>query len=82
MGAGSVCLQQQDRHNEVKVGREEEGVNSLRPELAALARRLQATPAGTDLLYLCDSETTLDKVSGGQAEARELHWQLMPKQTS
>jgi hypothetical protein len=33
------------------------------PEPAALARTLQATSAGTDLLYLCDSETTLTKVS-------------------
>jgi ribonuclease HI len=32
-------------------------------ELAAVARTLQATPPGIDLLYLCDSETTLDKVS-------------------
>ena len=30
---------------------------------SVLARTLQATSAGTDLLYLCDSETTLDKVS-------------------
>ena len=56
MGAGSACLQQQGRHLEVKVGREEEGVSSL-------ARTLQATSVGTDLLYLCDSETTLTKVS-------------------
>ena len=62
MGSGSVCLQQQDRHDEVRVGREE-GVNSLGPELAEVTRTLQAIPAGTDLLYLCDSETTLDKVS-------------------
>jgi ribonuclease HI len=48
---------------EVKVGREEEGVGSLRPEIAALARTLQATSAGTDLQYLCDSETTLTKMS-------------------
>jgi ribonuclease HI len=63
MGAGSVCFQQQGRHLEVRLGREAEGTTSLRPELAALARTLQATSDGTDLLYLCDSETTLDKVS-------------------
>jgi hypothetical protein len=63
MGAGSVCLQQQDKYLEVKVGREEEGVRLMRPGLAALAATLQATSAGTDLLYLCDSETTLTKVS-------------------
>jgi hypothetical protein len=45
------------------VGREDEGVSSLRPELVALARTLQATSAGTDLLYLCDSGTTLTEVS-------------------
>ncbi len=62
MGAGSVCLQQQSKYLEVRVAREEEGVNSLRPELAAMARTLQATPQGVDLLYLCDSETALQKV--------------------
>jgi hypothetical protein len=35
MGAGSVCLQQQSKYLEVRVGRKEEGDNSLRPELAA-----------------------------------------------
>ena len=43
----------------VRVGREEEGVSSLRPELAAIARTLQATPVESDLLYLCDSEAAL-----------------------
>ncbi len=43
--------------------REEEGVSSLRPELAAIARTLQATSVEVDLLYLCDSEAALNKVS-------------------
>ena len=47
----------------VRVGREEEGVSSLRPELAAMARTLQAAPAESDLLYLCDIEAALNKVS-------------------
>jgi ribonuclease HI len=63
MGAGSVCLQRQDKCLVVRVGPEEEGVNSLRPELAAVARTLQATSPEVDLLYLCDSETTLHKAS-------------------
>ena len=41
----------------------EEGVSSLRPELAAIARTLQATALEVDLLYLCDSEAALNKVS-------------------
>ena len=45
------------------MGREEEGVSSLRPELAAIARTLQAAPAESDLLYLCDSEAALNKMS-------------------
>ena len=57
------CGKRLDRHLLVRVGREEDGVNSLRQKFAALARTLQATPTGIDLLYLCDSETTLDKKS-------------------
>jgi hypothetical protein len=40
MGAGSVCLQRPGCNLVVRVGREEEGVSSLRPELAAIARTL------------------------------------------
>ena len=45
-----------------RVDREEEGVSSLRPELAAIARTLQATPVESNLLYLCDSEADLNKM--------------------
>ena len=50
MGAGSVCLQLPGRNLEVRVGWEEEGTSSLRPELAAIARTLQAMPLETDLM--------------------------------
>jgi hypothetical protein len=63
MGAGSVCFQRPGRNLEVRVGREEEGISSLRPELAAIARTLQALPLETDLLYLFDSEAALSRVS-------------------
>ena len=63
MGAGSVCLQRPGCNLVVRVGREEEGVSSLRPELAAIARTLQAIPLETDLLYLCDSEAALNRMS-------------------
>ncbi len=73
---GSVCLQQQNSHLLVRMGREEEGVNPMKLELAAVARTLQATATGTGLLYLCDNETTLDKVMrwigrGPRATTRE-----------
>jgi hypothetical protein len=70
MGAGSICLQRPGHSLTVRVGREEEGVSSLRPELAAIARTddddpfiIQATPVESDLLYLCDSEAALNKMS-------------------
>jgi hypothetical protein len=63
MGAGRVCFQRPGRNLVVRVGREEEGVSSLRPELAVIARTLQATALEVDLLYLCDSEAALNKVS-------------------
>ena len=47
------------------MGREEEGVSSLRPELAAIARTLQATALEVDLLYLCDGEAALNNVARG-----------------
>ena len=37
MGAGSICLQRPTCNLVVRVGREEEGVSSLRPESAAMA---------------------------------------------
>ncbi len=52
MGADSVCLHWQDKCLVVRVGREEEGANSLRPKLAAVARTLQATPQEVDLLLV------------------------------
>jgi ribonuclease HI len=63
MGAGSICLQRPTCILVVRVGREEEGVSSLRSELAAMARTLQAAPAESDLIYLCDSEAALNKIS-------------------
>jgi ribonuclease HI len=63
MGAGCVCLQRPGYILMVRVGREEEGVSSLRAELAAIARTLQAVPVESDLIYLCDSEAALNKIS-------------------
>jgi ribonuclease HI len=63
MGAGIICLQRPTCIIVVRVGREEEGVSSLRAELAAMACALQAAPAESDLIYLCDSEAALNKIS-------------------
>jgi hypothetical protein len=64
VGAGSVCLQQQDKCLVTGPSGPRRGGSQLTTaRLAAVARTLQATPPGINLLYLCDSETTLDKVS-------------------
>ena len=46
-----------------RLGWAEKRRSSLRPELAAIARTLQATPVESDLLYLCDSKAALNKMS-------------------
>ena len=44
------------------MGREEEGLNSHRPELVALTECLEAHDDHTDLLYLTDNEVTLQAI--------------------
>jgi ribonuclease HI len=54
-----------------KVGREEEGMSSNRPELVALRECLEAHPDNVNLLYLTDSEATLQAINkwiGGGAK--------------
>ena len=72
-GSWSVCFQRPGRNLEVRVGREEEGISSLRPELAAIDRTLQATSLAADLLYLCDSEAVLSRVSKWIGERAAYH---------
>ena len=40
----------------IRVGREEEGTSSLRPELAAIEAALQSIHSAADLLILSDSQ--------------------------
>jgi hypothetical protein len=54
-----------------KVGREEEGMSSNRPELVDLRECLEAHPDNENLLYLTDSEATLQAINkwiGGGAK--------------
>ena len=55
-------LQEQRCRESSKVGREEEGLSSNRPELVTLRECLEAHDDHTDLLYLTDSETTLQAI--------------------
>ena len=58
MGAGSVCLQRPGCSLIVRVGREDQGVRA-----SSNSSHPQATPVESDLLYLCDSEAALNKIS-------------------
>jgi len=62
MGAGYVNLRKQRKRQQRKVGREEEGSSSNRPELAAFVLALRGTPMTKPMLYLCDNQALLKAV--------------------
>jgi len=72
MGAGYVNLRKQRERQQGKVGREEEGSSSNRPELAAFVLALRGTPVTKPMLCLCDNQALLKAVKrwvgeGGKA---------------
>jgi hypothetical protein len=72
MGAGYNNLRRKRKKQQCKVGREEEGSSSNRPELAAFFLALLDTPIEEPLLYLCDNQSLLKAVTrwigeGGKA---------------
>jgi len=72
MGAGYVNLQKQRKRQQRKVGREEEGSSSNRPELAAFVLALRGFLVTSPMLYLCDNQALLKAVKrwvreGGKA---------------
>jgi len=62
MGAGYVNMRNKGKRQQRKVGREEEGSSSNRPELAACVLALRGTPLTTPMLYLCDHQALLKAV--------------------
>ena len=61
-GMCHLNLQKQRKRQQRKVGREEEGSSSNRPELAAFVLALRGAPATKPLLYLCDNQVLLKAV--------------------
>ena len=64
-------LHEQRSNQSHKVGREEEGMSSNHPELVALRECLETHPDKENLLYLTDSEATLQAINkwiGGGAK--------------
>ena len=56
------CREQREQQT-YRVGREEEGMSSNRPELVALRECLEAHQDHENLLYLTDSEATLEAIN-------------------
>jgi len=62
MGANYVNLWEQRKRQQRKVGREEEGSSSNRPELAAFVLALRSNPVTKLMFYLCDNQALLKAV--------------------
>jgi hypothetical protein len=58
----TIAPQEQHIRESSKVGREEEGLSSNRPELVALRECLEAHEDHVNLLYLTDSEVSLQAI--------------------
>jgi len=71
MGAGYVNLRKQRKRQQRKVGCEEEGSSSDRPELAAFVLALGGPPVTTPMLYLCDNQALLKAIKRWVGEGRK-----------
>ena len=72
MGAGCCRLGKPDEDQSARVGREEEGTSSNRPELGGVALALRKAGVEKDALILCDNESVLKVIKkwigqGGKA---------------
>jgi len=63
MGAGYNNLKAKTKKQQFKMGREEEGPSSNRPELAAFLLALRGTQIEEPLLYLRDNQSLLKAVN-------------------
>ncbi len=59
MGSGCCTFGGKDEGKCARVGREDEGVSSNRPELGAVVLALQSVGLNEDALLLCDNEAVL-----------------------
>ena len=59
MGSGCCTFGEKDEGKCARVGREDEGVSSNRPELGAVVLALQSVGLNEDALLLCDNEAVL-----------------------
>jgi len=71
MGAGYVNLREKREKQQRKVGREEQGSSSNRPELAAFVLAWSGTSVTKPMLYLCDNQALLKSVKKWVGEGGE-----------
>ena len=72
MGSGCCRLKMPEADQQIRVGREEEGTSSNRPELGGVVLALRQAELSDDVLILCDNESVLKAVKkwvgqGGRA---------------
>ena len=68
-GLGAANLGRKMRAN-VRVGREDEGVNSNRPELGVVVLVLQSVGLNEDALLLCDNDAVSSSENGWDMEEK------------
>jgi len=74
MGAGYVKLRKQRKRQQMKVGREEEGSSSNRPDLAAFVLALRGTSVTKPMLNLCGNQALLKAVKRWVGESSSSRW--------
>jgi hypothetical protein len=63
-GQGACCkFREEEADKCARVGREEEGMSSNRPELGGIVLALQSTALSEDALLLCDNEAVLKVIN-------------------
>jgi len=72
MGSGCCRLGAPEADKQARVGREEEGTSSNRPELGGVVLALRQAELSEDVLILCDNESVLKAIKkwigqGGRA---------------
>ena len=71
MGSGCCKFGEKGEGKCVRVGREDEGTSSNRPELGGVVLALQSAALNEGALLLCDNEALLSSENGWDREERE-----------
>jgi hypothetical protein len=70
MGSGCCKFGEKDEGKCARVGREDEGVSSNRPELGAVVLAMQSVGLNEDALLLCDNDAVSSSEKGWDREEK------------